>query len=301
MSRIRTVKPQLFTHEHLFDAEQQTGLPLRLAFIGLLCQCDREGRFRWQPRTLKADVLPFDDVDFSRVLDALSTHGFILRYECDGDEFGVIPTFRKHQAINNRESPSEIPPPPEASTDGALTRAARVHDASGACISGRGIRKGKGNKERERKKNPARGARADDAPRFDARAHLLSLGVDESLADDWLTLRKRKQAATTRTAIAGIEREATKAGITFAEALRICCERNWAGFAASWLERERLSTHGPPRSNAMRDGSGLWALGHSELNALARELGIGEARIGETAQAFIARILAARNGRDRLH
>jgi hypothetical protein len=30
MSRIRTIKPDFFTHEDLFDAEQESGLPLRL-------------------------------------------------------------------------------------------------------------------------------------------------------------------------------------------------------------------------------------------------------------------------------
>lgn len=54
MSRIRTVKPELFKHEELFDAEQNSKLPLRLAFIGLFTVADREGRFKWRPRTLKA-------------------------------------------------------------------------------------------------------------------------------------------------------------------------------------------------------------------------------------------------------
>ena len=70
--RIRTVKPELFLHEGLFDAEAATGLPLRLCFIGLFTQADREGRFRWQPRRLKAQILPYaEDVDFDRVLVAL--------------------------------------------------------------------------------------------------------------------------------------------------------------------------------------------------------------------------------------
>lgn len=251
MGRIRTIKPQLFTHEALFDAERETGLPLRLAFIGLLCQCDREGRFRWQPRALKSDVLPFDDVDFSRVLDALRTRGFIACYELSEEMYGVIPTFLKHQAINNRESKSEIPPPPEGLTDKASTRAAPVPRASGACTSGKGIRKG--NKERNKDKSIARSTRAESAPRFDARAHLLSLDVPEDLAVDWLTLRARKRAPPTATAIAGIAREAAKSGLTLADALRICCERDWRGFSAAWLERERREAHGPPHGNGARD------------------------------------------------
>ena len=35
MARIRTIKPDMFRHEGLFQAESQTGLPLRVAFPGL--------------------------------------------------------------------------------------------------------------------------------------------------------------------------------------------------------------------------------------------------------------------------
>ena len=135
MARIRTIKPELFKHEDLFDAEMQTGLPLRVAFPGLFTQCDREGRFAWRPRQLKADVLPYDDLEFSRVLHALSTREFIIKYEVDGKAYGFIPSWHKHQAINPRESASVLPPPtPEAiekakETDALVTRDGRDHDA----------------------------------------------------------------------------------------------------------------------------------------------------------------------------
>ncbi|MFT3741111.1 MAG: Cro/CI family transcriptional regulator [Gammaproteobacteria bacterium] len=60
MNRIRTVKPQLFKHDELYDAEQIYQLPLRLAFIGLFTCCDRDGRFKWKPKPLKSDILPYD-------------------------------------------------------------------------------------------------------------------------------------------------------------------------------------------------------------------------------------------------
>ncbi|ACC72566.1 hypothetical protein Bphy_3412 [Paraburkholderia phymatum STM815] len=114
MPRIRTVKPALFQHSTLFDAEHETGLPLRLAYIGLFTCCDREGRFKWDERELKLHILPWDDLDFSRVLDALVTRGFVVEYASDtGEKYGWIPTFCKHQVINNRETASELPAPPE--------------------------------------------------------------------------------------------------------------------------------------------------------------------------------------------
>ena len=112
MSRIRTVKPEFFKHEGLYDAERASGLPLRLAFAGLWTCCDREGRFEWRPRALKTDVLPYDDdVDFSAVMDALERFGFVVRYEVDGKPLGYVPGFTRHQIINNREAESKIPAP----------------------------------------------------------------------------------------------------------------------------------------------------------------------------------------------
>lgn len=141
MARIRTIKPGFFRHEELFEAERETGLPLRLAFAGLWTACDREGRFKWSPRQLKLDCLPFDDVDFSRVLDALATRGQIVKYVVDGVEYGYIPTWHRHQIINNREAKSEIPEPSE---NNKLTRDPRVDDACVTpLIPAQGERKGK--------------------------------------------------------------------------------------------------------------------------------------------------------------
>ena len=145
--RIRTVKPEFFVHEGLFEAESETKLPLRLAFIGLWCAADREGRFKWEPRRLGVQIMPYDQIDFSRVLDALTTRGFVRRYTSDSCEFGCIPTFARHQVINNREKESELPEPPLLKdSDACPTRAPRVDDAGKA--EGKGREQGKeGNKE----------------------------------------------------------------------------------------------------------------------------------------------------------
>jgi hypothetical protein len=109
--RIRTIKPEFFHHEGLFEAELETKLPIRVAFAGLWCIADREGRFKWEPRRIGVQVLPYDGVDFSRVLDALTTRAFVLKYRVGDACFGWIPSFLKHQVINNRESESILPDP----------------------------------------------------------------------------------------------------------------------------------------------------------------------------------------------
>ena len=169
MARIRTIKPEFFKHEDLFDAEKETGLPLRLAFAGLWTVCDREGRFEWRPRAIKTDVLPYDDVDFSRVLDALATRGFIVRYRVDGKDYGFVPGFSRHQLINGRESESKIPDPDQdADIYDYSTRQPRVNDASATrhnLARGEGEGKGKGREGEDGSYDPL--SSADDDCRLE--------------------------------------------------------------------------------------------------------------------------------------
>ena len=109
--RIRTIKPEFFTHEGLYETERETGLPVRIAFAGLWCASDREGRFKWEPRRLGIQILPYDQVDFSRVLDALATRGFLVKYRVCDAYFGWIPGFPEHQVVNNKEGASKLPCP----------------------------------------------------------------------------------------------------------------------------------------------------------------------------------------------
>jgi hypothetical protein len=123
MARIRTVKPELFKHEELFDLEKSSGFPLRLSFIGLFACSDREGRFKWRPRALKLDIAPYDTFDFEDALNVLVTAGIVEKYEVDGECYGWIPTWSKHQTINIREAQSTLPAPIE----GVVVRAPVTH------------------------------------------------------------------------------------------------------------------------------------------------------------------------------
>ena len=60
-------------------------------------------------------------------------------------------------------------------------------------------------------------------------------GVDPQVVADFKALRKQHKAAITPTALAGIKREASKAGLTLNSALAMCCERGWRGFKAEWV------------------------------------------------------------------
>jgi hypothetical protein len=111
MARIRTIKPEFFRHYDLWKIENDCSLPIRVAYIGLWTVADREGRFRWRPPELKVQILPYDDVDFGLVLDALHASGFVHKYIVDGEEYGCIPSWHTHQVINQREAQSKLPAP----------------------------------------------------------------------------------------------------------------------------------------------------------------------------------------------
>ena len=234
MARIRTIKPDFFRHEGLYEAEKETGLPLRVAFAGLWTAADREGRFAWKPRQLKLDALPYDELDFSRVLDALCTRGHIVKYIVAGVEYGCIPSWGDHQVINNRESASEFPAVEEGSIESTTsTREARVTDASTTPlvqeqVEGKGKEgKGKGREGAVRKRTAS-----PDKP----------ANVDAQVWDDWLQLRASKKAPVTATVIASAIEEAEKAGLTLEAFLRVWCARGSQGLQAEWLKQSERQT-----------------------------------------------------------
>lgn len=60
-------------------------------------------------------------------------------------------------------------------------------------------------------------------------------GIPEDLLADYMVVRTAKKAGKlTDTAVAGLRREADKAGISLEAAIRACCEFGWQGFNAAW-------------------------------------------------------------------
>lgn len=67
-------------------------------------------------------------------------------------------------------------------------------------------------------------------------ADLVAEGVDLQDATDWLRARKDKGAKTlTLTAWESVKSEASKAGMTPAQAVSLSAKEQWRGFKASWL------------------------------------------------------------------
>lgn len=108
MPRIRTVKPEFFTHPEVVPCS----IPARLLLVSLFTQADDKGRLYDQPR--KIGGLAFADTDrvkVDRLLAELVERGRLCSYLADGKACFHVLNFLHHQTIS-KPSPSRIPPCP---------------------------------------------------------------------------------------------------------------------------------------------------------------------------------------------
>lgn len=102
--KIRTIKPEYFKHELLCELE--TNFPdckIMLFFAGLWCHCDANGVFRYRPKLLANEILPFVDYPIYRTLEILIENNFIRRFQSKGKDFAIVINFSKHQRPGNYE------------------------------------------------------------------------------------------------------------------------------------------------------------------------------------------------------
>lgn len=107
MARARNIKPSFFTNEQLSDS-----CPLgRLLFIGLWTLADFKGELEWKSKSIKIQLLPWDNCDIKELAINLDNSG-LIRFYSDGDRIYInIPNFSKHQNPhkNEKDKGSEIP------------------------------------------------------------------------------------------------------------------------------------------------------------------------------------------------
>jgi hypothetical protein len=214
--RIRTVKPEFFMHAELSDIERISNVPIRLAFIGLWCACDREGRFKWDARRLGVQILPYDNIDFEIILDILHENSFIEKYEVDGKTYGCVPSFHRHQVINNREQESYLPSyhqPDLFSSD--LTRVNTGETTRADACSGEG---------KERKEGKGK----------DSRVTAVNLPFEsEDFAEawnDWVVYRKEKKKKLTPSTIKmQLKKLASVGEIRAIRMIAYSIEKGWEG------------------------------------------------------------------------
>ena len=107
--RSRNIKPGFFLNCELAEVDFAS----RLLFIGLWCYADREGRFEWKSKQIKAAIFPYDNVNIDKLLDSLLSLHVITCH----DKVGYIPHFKKHQNPHPHEAKSVLPEKPQQNQD----------------------------------------------------------------------------------------------------------------------------------------------------------------------------------------
>lgn len=238
MARARNIKPSFFANDDLADIN-----PLgRLLFIGLWTVADRDGRLEDRPRRIKAEILPYDDCDVDSLLNDLNQHGFIQRYEVDGERFIQVVNFTKHQNPHVKESASSIPAPDEHHTSPVQDkfkpqpepeRAGLIPD-SGFPLTDSGYQREDGPPAAQ----PAPAPEKPKAPRA------TRLPADWLLPDDWEQWALTEQPSWTPDGVRRVADQfrdywTAKGG---ADARKVSWEATWR----NWVRREKspISTQG---------------------------------------------------------
>lgn len=117
---------------------------------------------------------------------------------------------------------------------------------------------------------------------FRALAFLIGLGVEKQIASDFLEVRKGKNQKPTLTAFNTIKLQIAKTKKTPTQILKICIEKGWAGFRASWKYDD--SQDHEPKSGIC----GKSCFNHGSCKAR------GKLKLGEKCGGFSSEETAAR-------
>ena len=99
MARARNIKHSFFLNDDLADCE-----PLaRILFIGLWTIADFKGNLEYKSRKIKAQLLPYDDVDIEALVSSLDKSRLISIYSNTDSKYIHITNFVKHQNPHKNE------------------------------------------------------------------------------------------------------------------------------------------------------------------------------------------------------
>jgi hypothetical protein len=234
--RARNIKPGFFTNEVLGTLDPI----ISLLFAGLWCLADKDGRLEDRPLRIKAELFPYrEGLDVNGYLTVLERNAFITRYTVDGSGYIQIENFAKHQSPHHTEKPRGYPAKDQQECASQSKPVLTPLSNGGKKVSERSDSLIPDSLIPDSSRAPAEPDNTATKPSKVTLANLVDrYGVDSQVAADWLAVRKGKGAKTlTETAMAAIEREARKASVSVAEAIRIAAERGWQGFSADWLTK----------------------------------------------------------------
>lgn len=186
-------------------------------FTRLIMKADDFGCFHGNPKLLKAALFPLKEIKQSvveKMLNDCVEAGIIILYEVESKKYLKIIDFGQRLRTMN----SKFPQP----DDNARTIVSNAPPEE---------KRREEETEEEEEKNIV----ASLKKTFSFKTELLKLNSDEQLVDEWLSIRKFKKARNTETSFKAFVRELMKSKLPVNEVLRICVERSWSGFDATWI------------------------------------------------------------------
>lgn len=239
MARIRSIKPEFWTSEQVMDCS----LSARLLFIGLWNFADDLGRLALAPKTIKAQILPSDDItaeDIRQMIDELSTNGLVLLYEVNGKDYIQISGWQ-HQKIDRPQAGKYPAPVDGYKTTSNSDKTTSKINSSNDRRSFATDRKGEEWKGDER--NSEANASGADAPR-DFRAELFQTGLAK------LSAITGKGPDSCRSFVGKCLKAAGDDAVTVLGLIEDA-ERNRVADPSAWIAA-RLKSTGPPGSSSAR-------------------------------------------------
>lgn len=144
MARIRSLKPEFF----MSDSTGAVSFGARLLFAGLWTLVDREGRWIWRPKMVKAHIFPHDRDEVVSVEEwatELVRADMVRFYQDDEAVYVWLPAFLKHQRPHPKEPASVLPAWSAAHPKGWLPwKNTASRETPGTIPSSPGGREGKG-------------------------------------------------------------------------------------------------------------------------------------------------------------
>lgn len=195
----------------------------------LMSVVDDFGRYYARPALLLAACYPLllkkvSDSDIEKWLSACENAALVRVYPAeDGKRYLQLLDFKQQV----RAAVSKFPPmPSECAADATQAQGTPPAYAHLGVSVSEGVSEG-GGETRKRATPPA------------------IEGIPEDLLADYMVVRTAKKAGKlTDTAVAGLRREADKAGISLETAIRACCEYGWQGFNAVWYAERQAKAAG---------------------------------------------------------
>lgn len=109
MARKRMIDPEFWSDEKIASLSSDC----KLLFIGLWNFADDEGIFKAHPSLLASQIFPYEEgvgKKIEKYLEELKTLNLVFCYALNGQRYGIILNFKRHQTISHPQ-PSQLPKP----------------------------------------------------------------------------------------------------------------------------------------------------------------------------------------------